>query len=145
MLARLIQDRHEWALLLVRLSMGLIFVIYGWNHVSGLEGYTNAFANQFNIPLPEIMAPLAAYAELIGGVAVLLGILTRYAGIVLAVIMVVSTVTVQLPQGLAEGNDFLGLTGFWDLDLTLFIMGVTLMLAGPGSLALERGLFGREL
>lgn len=145
MLARLIQDKHDWALLLLRLAMGLIFIIYGWRHVSGLEGYTNAFANQFNIPLPEIMAPLAAYAELLGGVAVLLGILTRYAGAVLAVVMVVSTLTAKLPAGLANGNDFLGLTGFWDLDLTLFVMGVVLLLAGPGSLALERGLFGREL
>lgn len=145
MLARLIQDKQDLALLLLRLALGLIFIIYGWRHVVGLEGYTNAFANNFGIPLPEIMAPLAAYAELIGGIAVLLGVLTRYAGAVLAIVMVVSTLTVKLPGGLANGNDFLGLTGFWDLDLSLFVMGLALLLVGPGAYSLERGLFGREL
>ena len=145
MLARLIQDKQDLALLIVRVALGMIFIIYGWRHVAGLEGYTNAFANNFGIPLPEIMAPLAAYTELLGGAAVLLGVLTRYAGAALAIVMVVSTLTVKLPQGLANGNDFLGLTGVWDIDLSLFAMGVALLLVGPGAYSLERKLFGREL
>lgn len=145
MLARLVRDKQDWALLLMRVALGLIFIVYGWRHVVGLEGFTNAFANQFNIPWPAITAPLAAYVELLGGVAVLLGVLTRYAGAALAIVMVVSTLTVKLPTGLENGNDILGLSGFWDLDLALFTMGIALSLAGPGAYALERGLFGREL
>jgi hypothetical protein len=46
--------------------------------------------------------------------------------------MIVSTLTVKLPAGLEKGFDVLGLTNFWDIDLSLFTMGVVLLLMGPG-------------
>jgi putative oxidoreductase len=81
MLAKLIQDRRDLALLLVRIAFGLVFFVFGWRHVSGLEGYTNAFVARFHIPLAGITAPLVAWLELLGGAAALLGVFTRYAGV----------------------------------------------------------------
>lgn len=145
MLARLIRSRQDTALLLLRLVIGLIFATYGWRHMSDLTGYINAYDQAFNIPLPGLFAPLVASIHLLGGFAVMLGVLTRYVGGLMAITMVVSTLTVRLPQGLAEGRDIFGLTGFWDLDLALFGIGVALLLVGPGAYALEHKLLGREI
>lgn len=153
MLARLIREQTDLALLVLRVGLGLLFLVKGWLHVTGLEGYTNAFANNFGIPIPQVLAPLTAYVELIGGAATLLGVLTRYAGGALAIVMAVATLQVRLPAafrvnpetGEARAQDFLGLNGFWDLELSLFILALALFLAGPGAYSLERALFRREL
>jgi putative oxidoreductase len=145
MLAQYLQSKQDAALLLMRLALGLVFLDYGWQHVSHVEGFTNAFADRFHIPLAEFSAPFVAWVELLGGLAVILGLFTRYAGLLLANTMVVSTLQVKMPAGLAQGRDPLGLTGFWDLDLSLFALGVALLLVGPGKYSLERMLFQREL
>jgi len=153
MLARIIKEQRDLALLVLRVGLGLIFLVKGWLHVAGLEGYTNAFANSFGIPLPQVLAPLTAYVELIAGAAILLGVLTRYAGGALAIIMAVATLQVKLPgafsinpeTGEVRAQDFLGLNGFWDLELSLFILALALFLVGPGAYSVERTLFRREL
>lgn len=145
MLARAIRTRQDAALLLLRVVIGLIFIVYGWRHMADLSGYIAAYDDAFNIPLPGLFAPLVAAIHLFGGFAVVLGVLTRYVGALLAITMVVSTLTVRLPQGLAEGRDVLGLTGFWDLDLALAGIGMALTLVGPGAYALETKLLGREV
>lgn len=63
----------------------------------------------------------------------------------LAIFMVVPTLTVRLPQSLAEGRDVLGLTGFWDLDSALAGIGLALALVGPGAHALETERLRREI
>ena len=145
MLARIFHNSQDMALLLLRLAGGLIFFVYGWRHVADVTGFTEAFANRFHIPLAGLFAPLVAWVELLGGLAVVVGIFTRYAGLLLAVVMVVSTLQVKLPAGLAADRDLLGLTGFWDLDLSLFAMAGALILMGPGRFALESRFSQREL
>ncbi|MBI3460420.1 DoxX family protein [Candidatus Acetothermia bacterium] len=145
MLAKIVQDRRDLALLLIRIAFGVIFFFYGWRHITGLEGYTDAYANRFHIPFPSFFAPLVASLEIVGGAAALLGIFTRYVGLLLAIVMVVSTLTGKLPAGLAQGRDLLGITGFWDIDFSLFTMGVALLLMGPGKFAVEQLIFKREL
>lgn len=145
MLARLFKQNHDLAILFIRLAFGLVFFVFGWLHVAGLEGYINAFADRFNMPLPNITAPLVAWVELLGGLAAIVGIFTRYAGLLLAITMLVSTLAVRLPEGLAEGRDPLGLIGHWDLDLLLFAIGMALMVVGPGKYALEQKIWKREI
>ncbi len=145
MIARIFHNSQDAALLLLRLACGLIFFVYGWRHVADVASFTEAFANRFHIPLAGLFAPLVAWVELLGGLAVIVGVFTRYAGLLLAVVMVVSTLQVKLPAGVAAGRDLLGLTGFWDLDLSLFVMGVSLLLMGSGRFALERKLFRGEI
>ncbi len=152
MLARLIEEKKDIALLLVRIAFGLIFIVYGWRHVTGLEGYEQTFT-RVGIPLPGLMAPFVAWLEFLGGIAALVGVLTRYAGGLLAIVMVVSTLTVKLPAafrvnpdtGATPARDPLGLSGIWDIDFALLVMGLVLFLMGPGKASLERGLFKREL
>lgn len=154
MLANLFKENRDLALLVIRAAFGLIFTMYGWNHVQGLNGYTNFFKS-INIPAAEVVAPLVAWVEFLGGLAALLGIFTRYAGLALAIVMVVSSATVKIPNvfatdpvtGASRAQDILGLTngGGWNLDFCLFAMGVALLFLGPGKIALEMALFKKEL
>ena len=134
------------ALLVLRIAFGLIFLIYGYRHVVGLEGFIVAFDEGFQIPLPQITAPLAAWAEFLAGIGALLGVLTRLSGLSMMITMAVSTLAVRLPEGLAseEKRDFLGLSGHWDFDLALFAIGCALLLLGPGRAAISHLIFKGE-
>jgi len=145
MFERIFGTQLDLALLLLRVSFGLIFAIYGWLHVVDVAGFTDAFANRFNIPFASISAPFVAWVEFLGGIAAMLGIFTRYSGLLLAITMVVSTLVVRMPAGLQEGRDFLGLIGHWDFDLILFSVGIALMILGPGKYSVEKFVLKREL
>ena len=146
MLAKLFVEKKDLALLIIRIAFGLIFFFYGWRHLEGLDRYVQTFTRA-QIPFPEMLAPFVAGLELVGGAVAFLGIFTRYAGLLLAIVMIVSTLTVKLPGGLAQNprRDPIGITGAWDIDFALFTMGVVLLLMGPGKYALEHLIFKREL
>lgn len=128
----------DLSLLILRVALGLIFIVFGWLHVTGLEGYTQMFDEQFGFVAPGLLALLAAWAELIGGITVLLGIFTRLGAGLLAIVMLVAMIFVKIPAGLAAGNDILGLTQFWDKDLALFAIAVVLVISNAGAYALRR-------
>lgn len=154
MLANLFKENRDLALLVIRIAFGLIFTMYGWRHVQGLQAYAGMFTN-LGFPAPDLLAPFVAWIEFLGGLAALVGIFTRYAGLLLAIVMVVSSVTVKIPgvfqvdptTSASRAQDLLGLTngGGWNLDFCLFAMGVALLFLGPGKIALETALFKKEL
>lgn len=106
------------------------FLIYGVidNVVSGErmdEFSTFLAANRF--PAPALMAPLSVYVQLVCGVALVLGFLTRWTGIVVAVHFVVAVVMVHWSQ------DFRG----WWPAIVLVGIGVQFALTGAGNLSLD--------
>jgi putative oxidoreductase len=82
---------HDSVLLASRLLLGVIFVISGYGKLTGLEGFAVSLAQQ-GVPMTSILAPLGAATEFFGGLALVLGIGTRYA----ALVMVGFTVTATL-------------------------------------------------
>lgn len=81
-----------------------------------------------------LMALAAGSAEFFGGLALLLGLLTRPAACVLAVTMLVAIVAVHLPHGL-----FLSNNGY-EFGLALLGMTIALTFAGGGKYSLDRTL-----
>ncbi len=117
-----------WGLTIVRISMGLIFAVHGYQKFAGGIAGVSAFFAKLAIPLPGLMAPVVALLELGGGILLILGLATRWIGLLLALEMIVTAFWVQVP------------TRGWsasDLDRTLLAAGVLLLLAGPGRLALD--------
>ena len=83
------------------------------------------------IPLPQVSAIVVTLVEFAGGIALILGVVTRWAAVLLAIDMAVAVGKVHLHGGffLPRGYEF---------ALTLLAACVALSLAGPGSPALKR-------
>lgn len=126
MLERIFAPYRDYSLLVLRLFVGAVFIAHGALKLfGGLRGFT-LFLVQAGIPSAEIMAPSVAAVEFLGGVALILGLGTRTAAILLTIIMIVAMATVTLKAGFAGG---------YDLNLALLGGLLALVLAGPGKIA----------
>ncbi len=85
------------------------------------------FLAQFHFILPEIMAPLCVWAQFLCGIAFILGLLTRWAGLVTTLVFVVALWMVHWPQ------DFPG----WWPALILVFLGILFATVGAGRYALD--------
>lgn len=143
MLAKLFGESRDLALLLGRLILGVIFVAHGYQKlfVLGVDN-VGKFFEGVGIPAPLFFAWVVSLVEFFGGIAVILGVLTRWAALGLAIIMVVATLTVKLPVGLIAPP---GQGAGYELDLALLGLALVLLLVGPGRASLEKGLLGKEL
>src|ERR1041385_6864209 len=92
----------DWGLLFLRIGLGVVFFahgaqkVFGWFGGPGLAG-TVGLMGQMGIPAPP--AYIAAFTEFFGGLAVLLGVLTRLASLGLAINMLVAIFHVHLANG----------------------------------------------
>ena len=72
-----------------RILLALIFVLSGFNKISGFEGTMGYIASK-GMPMPAVFAALAILIELGGGLLIVLGFLTRPAALAIALFCVVS-------------------------------------------------------
>jgi len=127
-----VAQRLYWlAPLFTRLAVGWVFLWSGWGKLTHLHLVTENFAS-WGIPAPGILAPFVAGVEFIGGIFLLLGILTRIAAGALGVVMIVAIAAVQWEQV----DSLLTLLGLEEiLFLALFLW---LAIDGPGQFSLDR-------
>jgi putative oxidoreductase len=90
------------------------------------------------IPFPGITAPMISYLEIIGGLVLIVGFLTRVAAILLAADMVGAVVLVHLPAG------FFLPTGY-EFALTLMVILIAVVLMGPGAFSVDHALEQRRV
>ena len=122
--------RADAGLLILRAVVGVVFLAHGWQKlfVYGLGGTTSGFAHM-GVPMPEIAGPLVAGVELIGGIALMLGLWTRVFGALLACDMVGAMIFVHLRDGFfVPGIEFV---------LTLCAASLALTLTGAGMLSVD--------
>jgi putative oxidoreductase len=130
--------RAAWGPTVLRVIVGFIFVMYGWDKFFGfgLAFWADLFLLQ-GIPLATLAAPLVGIVELVGGVALILGLFTRIAATLLAIDMAVAILAVGI-----DGGFFV-----WDngvsFPLALFAATVALALMGSGAAAFDEFLPGR--
>lgn len=119
-------------LLIARLVLGAIFLLHGYQKVVqwGFPAVTESFAGM-GAPMPEITGPVVAVLELVGGALMILGLLTRVAGVLLAIDMVGAVVLVHARNGVFVD------AGGWELVGALGAGALALAAAGPGRFALD--------
>jgi putative oxidoreductase len=124
---------QELGIAILRIAVGIIFVAHGAQKLfgPGFAGVAHMFHGT-GIPLPLPSAIIVIIVEFAGGIALVLGIVTRYAAGLLAIDMAVAILKVHLHNGLFANK------GGFEFPLTLLAACVMLVLAGPGSPAVSR-------
>jgi putative oxidoreductase len=123
------------AVILIRLIVGGVFLSEGIQKFlfPGDLG-VGRFA-KIGIPSPEVMAPFVGVVEIVGGMLLLAGFLTRLAAIPLIINMLVAITTTKIP--------ILQKSGFWAMahearvDYAMFLGCIFLLIAGAGSWSLD--------
>ncbi|MFT4201419.1 DoxX family protein [Gordonia sp. (in: high G+C Gram-positive bacteria)] len=87
------------ALLLARLALGFIFVMHGWQKFHNGHAATTEGFRGMGVPNPSASAFYATWVELLGGIALILGVLLPLAGFLLAVNMIGALFTVHAEHG----------------------------------------------
>lgn len=127
------------ALAALRIILGFLFAAHGWQKFNEwtIAGTQASFA-KMGVPAADVMAPAVAVLELAGGIALILGILTRVVGALLVVDMLGALFLVHAPAGVFAAN------GGYELVLLLAAASFALALTGAGRLSVDRALFGRR-
>ncbi|MGW9413966.1 DoxX family protein [Arthrobacter cupressi] len=127
------------ALTVLRVIVGFIFAAHGWQKFSEFTiAGTQAAFTQMGVPAASAAAPLVAGLELVGGIALIAGILTRVFGALLALNMLGALVLVHAPAGVFVAN------GGYELVLALGGGALAVALAGAGRLSVDAAAFGRK-
>jgi putative oxidoreductase len=85
--------------------------------------------------LPDIVGPAVALLELVGGIMLVVGLLTRVVALLLALEMIGTTLLVKIDVGLIAP---MGGGAGAEIDVALWAGMVALVILGPGILALDR-------
>lgn len=117
---------NDLAPLLLRIGVGIIFIIAGWGKLTGIEG-VQGFFGDLGIPLPGLMAWVVAIIEFFGGLMVLLGAYIRIPALLLAFTMVVALLTTKL------GGEFSAAR----LDSMLLLTSLALFFLGSGKYSVD--------
>jgi putative oxidoreductase len=115
----------------LRIVVGLVFLMHGGDKlfVFGLGGIAD-YMGKLGLPLPLVSAAVVIAVELLGGLAILLGVFTRLAGALLAFEMVVAILVARFHGG------FFAPYGY-EFELTLLGACLTFALGGPGRISFE--------
>lgn len=129
---------RDIALLHARIGLGIVFIAHGWQKVvtNGLDA-TKAGFTQMGVPAPALSAYYAGFVELIGGAALILGVLTSIASLLLLADMIGAFFTVHLDKGVFVSD------GGYELVLTLAVASLLLAAFGGGRFAVD-ALFRRK-
>ncbi|MEY2194713.1 DoxX family protein [Neobacillus sp. BF23-41] len=127
-------------LLIIRLVVGVSFMahgaqkLFGWFGGYGLKG-TGGWMESLGMKPGVMMALMAGFAELMGGLLFTLGLLTPLAGIMIAATMVMAIVKVH------ASNGYWATQNGYEYNLTLIAVVIGIALSGPGKYALDAFLF----
>jgi putative oxidoreductase len=141
-------DLEQYAILLVRVSIGLFFAISGANKLFVAGGTKPVFDTlvKAGVPFPRQTAYFVASVEFVGGSLVALGFLSSPACVALLIDMIVATLTSAvstLPKGLSPLS---WLDDFLYLPEVLYVLFfIWLICAGPGKFSVDHSLAGKLL
>ena len=116
---------HDLSHFGLRISVGVLLMVHSLGKFdSGTGGFFSS------IGLPSEMAPLIGLLELMGGVLLIAGILTRVAASLVAIEMLTIMVYVKKLQSFSGKNGL-------ELELLIFVVLLTVIVLGPGRISIS--------
>lgn len=137
LIKKLVESKSGYDALALRIPVGIIFMahgaqkLFGWFGGYGLEG-TGQWMDSIGLGPGMLMAFLAGSAEFFGGLALLLGLLTRPAALLTAFTMLVAIFSVHIENGLFMSNNG------YEFGLALLAASVSLVFSGAGKFGLDK-------
>ncbi len=128
-----LKQYSEWSPLAIRVLAGIIFIMTGYMKLSNIAGTTAQFI-KWGIPLAGIAVWIVGIVEFFGGIALILGIGTRCAALLLGIVMLVASIVM------------IGLNGLPGAMTPLFGFAAmfSLLFTGAGALALDKRFCKKE-
>jgi putative oxidoreductase len=132
-----LEGLQRLAVLILRLCLGFVFVMHGSQKLlgafggAGIAGFAGVLARsgiEPHVPLAWVVA----ITEFVGGMCIFFGLLTRFWAAGLVIDMAVTILKVHLVNGF-----FISKNGF-EFALTLGVMALVVVMAGPGPMSMDR-------
>lgn len=124
-----LQRYSDCALLLMRIVVGSFLAWGVWDNISSSQHMEEfvSFLAKFGFPAPKLMAPLSVWVQFVVGICFILGLFTRWAGLLCAVNFAVAIVMV---------DRFAGVRGAF-ASTCLILIGLYLATYGAGRFSLD--------
>ncbi|WP_066048908.1 DoxX family protein [Robertmurraya korlensis] len=119
-------NKHEMGALLLRVVLGITFFVHGLAKIQGgIENTAGWFAS---MGLPGLLAYVVTGIELIGGVALIVGLGTKIVSALLGLIMLGAILKVKIGAGFMGG---------YELDVVILAITVFLAINGSSMFSLD--------
>lgn len=121
-----------WAMTVIRLVLGVIFLAHGGQKVLGVwggKGLAATVEGMSGMGIPAIGGYAAAFTEFVGGAMLIIGVLSRFWSAGLAITMIVAIAMVH------GKNGFFSQDKGYEYNLALLAMAVAVVIGGPGRMA----------
>ncbi len=142
MFRRLIATSATWFTLPIRLGLAAVMIAHGAQKVLGSfngPGFNTYISGNtpFTFMRPTwLWLSAAALSELVGGILVLIGFLTRVSAFFIACVMVTAILGVHWTGGFFANN-----RGY-EYPMSLLAMAIALLIAGGGQASVDKALSG---
>lgn len=113
-------DNKDLGLLLIRLNLAAVFIYAGWMKFADLDMTMAGFAQ---VGLAPFFVYLVAAVEVLSGLSMLLGKYTKYAGLLLAIVMAFAIGLVTRHM-----DDLV----YMQFDIALLVAALGVAMIGPG-------------
>jgi putative oxidoreductase len=129
---------QSWGITVLRVVVGVVFLGHGAQKLFewGFHGTVARFG-AMGVPVPPVSAAIVTAVELIGGSALVIGLLTRWAAALNGFDMMVAILLVHLKNGFLKPGGF-------EHPLTLLAACIALVVLGPGAASVDGALAKRE-
>ncbi len=124
---KIVGYRPDAGIFILRLVVGIVFAVHGILKLSNMEG-TVKFFTMIHIPGAAFFAWVVALVETLGGIALVLGIGTTIAAVLLGIVMIVAIFSAKLKVGFVGGYEF---------DLTVLAGLIAVLFNGAGKYSLD--------
>ncbi len=121
---------NSWAILILRVALGIILVAHGWPKLKNLKATAASFTAMGFKP-GRFWGTLVAVLEFFGGLFLIGGFLTQAVSVLVVIQFLVIILKVKASKGLVEGYEF---------DLLIAAAALLLATTGGGAHTLDRAL-----